>query len=325
MRDLSGSPVKLAQATTTLEAHADRVNAQQARLIAVRRLLLLGRLRECAIALDALDPTSLTPPLLAVSELAKAELALRSLHTQTAKAALSRARTAAVAAGIVVLQAEVDAASTALTRPAARQVIAGREHALRLHEVEALLNSGVLVVDACRHGIRVGTQWRSLARRPVLFALARALAEAWPNAVDRQALITTVFRTRHSDESHRVRLRVEIGRLRSLIAPLTGIAAVADGYMFAPSGTPEVSLLLPPIEGDQASLSALLGDGEAWSSSALALALGVSQRQVQRALIALQAAGTVRSIGRARSQRWLAQPYSGFATNLLLPATLAVD
>jgi DNA-binding transcriptional MocR family regulator len=67
---------------------------------------------------------------------------------------------------------------------------------------------------------------------------------------------------------------------------------------------------------------AFLADGESWSSSALALALGASQRTVQRALVELEAGGKVRSIARARAQRWLAPPLAGFTTILLLPAAL---
>jgi hypothetical protein len=228
-------------------------------------------------------------------------------------------------AGIAMLLAEVDEADAALGRPAARLVSAGREHVLRLHEVEELLRSDVLVVDACRHGIRGGTELIPLARRPVLFALARELAAAWPGVVDRQTLITRVFRTRFADESHRARLRVEIARLRALIAPLGGVEARSRGYALTARGEREVVLLLPPIDGERGSLLALLSDGEAWSSSALALALGVSQREIQRALIECENAGQVRSIGRARAQRWLAQTISGFATHLLLPGAITLD
>ncbi len=64
---------------------------------------------------------------------------------------------------------------------------------------------------------------------------------------------------------------------------------------------------------------ALLADGEAWSTSALGLALGSSQRTVQRALRDLESAGQVRTLGHGRSQRWLSAPVAGFATTLLLP------
>jgi hypothetical protein len=323
MRELGGSPRTLAAAATTLEARGDRANALQAQLIAVRRLVLLGRLDAAATALARLDLREQPAALRSVGELAAAELALRSLRTATAQAALVRAHTAAQEARIHALLAEVAEARAALDRPAARRVEAGREEPLRLAEVEALFDSGALVLDACRHGLRSGATWLPLARRPVLFALARALAEAWPADVERGALIAHAFRTRRPDDTHRARLRVEIGRLRALIASLAGIDASADGFALTPRATRNVVVLLPPIEGDSAALLALLADGAAWSTSALALALDASQRSVQRALVELEAAGRVRSIGRARAQRWLAPPLAGFTTNLLLPAALA--
>jgi len=322
MRDLRGSPRTLADASATLEAHADRANALQARLIAVRRLLLLGRLGEAASALTRLDARGLPPSLLAVAELVAAEVALRSLRTAPAQAALARAQEAAERARVPALLAEVAEARAALDRPAARRVHAGHEQPLRLDEVEALLASGALVVDACRRGLRAGATWRPLARRPVLFALGRALAEAWPGDVDRHTLIARAFSARRPNESHRARLRVEIGRLRALAAPLARIEASARGFALTPRGEGAVVVLVPPIDGDQASMLALLADGAAWSTSALALALGASQRTVQRALVELEAAGRVRSIGRARARRWLSPPLAGFTTILLLPAAL---
>ena len=342
MRDLGGSPRTLAAASATLEARADRANALQARLIAVRRLLLLGRVAQAESSLALVDARGLSPSLQAVAELAAAEVALRSLRTAAAQAALARAHEAAQRARVPALLAEVAEARAALDRPAARSLRAGRERALRLDEVEALLASGALVVDGCRHGVRAGANWLPLARRPMLLALARALAEAWPGDVDRNALIAHAFRTRRPDETHRARLRVEIGRLRAIVAPLARIEASERGFALVPGNQrgsalvpqdklsvspmpqdePAVVVLLPPIDGDQASLLALLADGAAWSTSALALALGASQRTVQRALVELEAAARVRSIGRARAQRWLAPPLAGFTTILLLPAAL---
>jgi tetratricopeptide (TPR) repeat protein len=322
MRDLTGAPRTLAAAAVTLEARGDRANALQARLIAVRRLLLLGRLDEAASALDPLDARDLPPSLLAVAELAAAEVALRSLRTAPARVALARAHEAAERARVPALVAEVAEARAALDRPAARRIRAGHEHLLRLDEVEALLTSGALVVDACRHGVRADATWRPLARRPVLFALLRALAEAWPTDVDRNGLIAHAFRTRRPNETDRARLRVEIGRLRTLVAPLAQIEASERGFVLTPRGERAVVVLVPPIDGEQASLLALLGDGAAWSTSALALGLGASQRTVQRALGELETGGRVRSIGRARAQRWLSPPLAAFTTILLLPAAL---
>nr|WP_316640496.1 helix-turn-helix domain-containing protein [uncultured Roseateles sp.] len=325
MRDLGGSPRALAAAVLTLEAHADHTNALHARLVAVRRLLLLGRLAEAAASLAPLDAHRLPPSLAAVAELSSAELALRSLRTGVAREALARAQEAAQRAQVPALLAEVVEARAALDRPAARRLSAGGEQMLRLDEVEALLKSDALVVDACRRGLGIGSAWQPLARRPVLFTLARALAEAWPGDVDREALIASAFRTQRPDETHRARLRVEIGRLRKLVAALAGIAATARGFVLQAHEGRDVALLVPPIEGEQASLLALLSDGAAWSTSALALALGASQRTVQRALAELEAAGQARSLGRARAQRWLAPPLTGFTTILLLPAALPIE
>ena len=322
MRDLEGAPRALAAALATLEARADLVNALHGRLTAARRLLLLGRLDEAAAALVRLDTRGLPPLPAAVAELIAAELALRSLRIGSARNALARARDAAVRARIPALLAEVKEARDALERPAARHLVAGREQALRLDEVEAIHASGALVVDACRRGLRAGAVWVPLANRPILFALARTLAEAWPGDVDRQVLIANAFRARRPDESHRARLRVEIGRLRTLVTGLAHIDATARGFILRPHRARNVVVLAPPIDGDEASLLALLSDGAAWSTSALALALGASQRTVQRALVELEVTGRVRSIGRGRSRRWLSFPLTGFTTTLLLPTVL---
>jgi len=322
MRDFAGPPRSLTSASDTLDAHGDRANALQARLIALRRLLLIGRLDEAAAALAHLDARGSPPSLAVVAELAAAELALRSLRIGPARDALTRAHEAADRARVPALLAEVAEARAALDRPAARRLFPGGELALRLDEVAELLNSGALVLDACRRGLRSGSKWLPLARRPVLFVLARALAEAWPGDVDRQALIACAFRTRRPDESHRARLRVEMGRLRALAAALARIEATERGFVLKPRRARDVVVLAPPIDGDQASLVALLSDGAAWSTSALALALGTSQRTVQRALVALEADGRVRSIGNARARRWLSPPLTGFTTILLLPSAL---
>jgi hypothetical protein len=322
MRDLGGSPRALATAAATLEARADRANALHARLIAVRRLVLLGRLDDAAAALARLDAGGGPPSLVAVAELTAAELALRSLRTDDALAALAHAHDAADRARVPALLAEVAEARSALDRPAARRFFASGAQALRLDQVAALLATDALVVDACRRGLSAGAVWLPLARRPVLFALARALAEAWPSDVDRKALIEFAFRTRRPDETHRARLRVEVGRLRALVATLARIEATPSGFALQPRDARDVVVLAPPIDGDQASLVALLSDGAAWSTSALALALGASQRTVQRALVELEGAGRVRAIGRARAQRWLSPPLTGFTTILLLPTAL---
>ncbi|MBS0344560.1 MAG: HTH domain-containing protein [Proteobacteria bacterium] len=325
MRDLGGSPRALVSASATLQAGGDRVNAVQARLIAARRSLLLGRLDEAASLLGGLESQGLPPVLAAVAELSAAELALRLLQTQAARTALQRARQAANRAQVPSLLAEVADACAAFDRPAAHRLDKDGEQVLRLDEVQALLASDALVVDACRHGLRSGGEWVPLARRPVLFTLARELAAAWPDDVAREDLIASAFRTRRPDETHRARLRVEMGRLRALAAPMADVDATARGFVLKPRHARQVALLAPPIDGEQGALVALLSDGAAWSTSALAQALGASQRTVQRALAELEADGRVRSIGQARARRWLAPPLAEFTTILLLPAALQLD
>ena len=324
MRDFRGSTHALSAAAATLEAQGDRANALQARLIAARRLLLLGRLQEAAELLEHSDTQGLPPVLAAVAELTAAELAWRSLRVEVARNALGRAQQAAERARVPALLAEVALAQDALDRPAARRLSLGTEQPLRLDEVSALLASDALVVDACRRALGGGVEWHSLARRPILFTLARALAEAWPGDVDRQTLIEKAFRTRRPDETHRARLRVEVGRLRALVPTLARIEATSRGFALRPCEDRAVVVLAPPIDGEQASVVALLSDGAAWSTSALALALGASQRTVQRALTELEATGRVRAIGQARARRWQAPPLTEFTTILLLPAVLPI-
>jgi hypothetical protein len=250
---------------------------------------------------------------------------MRRLRTKAARAALARADRAARDARIPALTAEVESASLVLNTPAARLISSGEERLLLLEEVETLLASQALVVDACRHVVRDARTLVSLARRPVLFALARALGEAWPGDVPRDALVARAFGGRLADESHRARLRVEVGRLRTVLRTLARVSATKRGFALAPRRAREVVVLAPPVEDEHAAVLALLVDGESWSSSALALALGASQRTVQRALDSLAAAGKVQSCGRGRARRWITPPVPGFTTTLLLRAPLPSD
>ena len=324
-RDLGWPAKALDAARATLEAHGDRVNAAHARHLEVRRLLLIGRLDEAERTLAELDPAPFPPASRAAHELVVAGIAMRCLRTKTARAALARAERAAREADIPALTAEVESASLALNTPAARLVARGEERLLLLADVEALLASKALVVDACRHVVRDARTVVSLARRPVLFALARALGEAWPGDVPREMLVARVFRAKRADESHRARLRVEIGRLRTVLRTLAGVSATKRGFALAPRRAREVVVLARPVEEQHAAVLAFLADGESWSSSALALAVDASQRTVQRALDTLAAAGKVHSFGRGRARRWMTPPVPGFTTTLLLPAPLPVD
>ncbi len=324
-RDLGWPARALDAARATLEEHGDRINAAHARYLDVRRLLLIGRLDEAERMLADLDPTPLPPASRAAHELVVAGIAMRRIRTKAACAALARAEQAARQARIPALTAEVESASLVLNTPAARLIASGKERLLLLEEVEALLASKALVVDACRHVVREARTIVSLARRPVLFALARALGEAWPQDVPRDLLLTRAFGAKLADESHRARLRVEVGRLRRVLRPLARVSATKRGFALAPRGVREVVVLARPIDEEHGAVLAFLADGESWSSSALALALATSQRTVQRALDSLATAGKVQSFGLGRARRWLTPPVPGFTTTLLLPAPLPSD
>jgi hypothetical protein len=322
-RDL-GWPVKaLDAARATLDEHGDRVNAAHARYLEVRRLVLIGRVDEAERALAELDPSPLPPASRAAHELVVAGIAMRRLQTKVARAALARAERAARDAGIPALRAEVDSAVVLLNAPAARLIRRGEERPLLLDEVEDLLASNALVVDACRHVVRDARTIVPLATRPVLFSLARALGEAWPGDVARETLIARAFDSRFTNESHRARLRVEVGRLRAELRLVADVSATKRGFILAPRRSSEIVVLAPPVDDEHAAVLALLADGESWSSSALALALGAGQRTVQRALDALAATGKVQSVGRGRALRWMTPPMPGFPTSLLLAVPLA--
>jgi DNA-binding transcriptional ArsR family regulator len=322
-RDL-GWPAKVLEAArATLEEHGDRVNAAYARYLEARRLLLIGRLDEAEGMLADLDPTPFPPALRTAHELVVAGIAMRRLRTKAARAALARAECAARQARIPALTAEVESASLVPNTPAARLIARGEERLLLPEEVEALLASKTLVVDACRHVVRDARIVVSLTRRPVLFALARALGEAWPGDVPRNLLLGRAFGAKLADESHRTRLRVEVGRLRRVLRTLAGVSATKQGFALAPRRAREVVVLAPPVDEERAAVLAFLADGESWSSSALALALGASQRTAQRALASLAAAGKVQSFGRGRARRWMTPPVPGFTMTLLLPRSTA--
>ena len=324
-RELKWSAKSLEAARIVLEEHGDHANAAQARYVEVRRLVLIGRLDEADKMLAALDPAGLPPAVRVVHELAIAGVGMRRLRIRVARDALTEAQQAARQAGIPALTAEVASAARLLATPAARVITDGKDRLLRLEDVEALHLSGTLIVDACRLVVRDATTAVSLARRPVLFALARALGEAWPLDVSRNALVARAFRGKRADDSYRARLRVEVGRLRRELRKLARVSATQRGFALAPRKASAIVVLAPPVEDANAAVLACLADGESWSSSALALALGTGQRTMQRSLEALAAAGKVQAFGRGRARRWVTPPPPGFTTTLLLPAPLPGD
>jgi hypothetical protein len=326
-RDLAWPTKALDDARVVLEAHGDWVNAVHARQLEIRRLVLMGRLDDAERLFDALTgagfpPRHLPAALVAAHQLMAFGIAIRRVRTKDARIALERAQLSAATAAIPALIAEAKSAAQALNAPAARRISQGKSRPLFLHEIETLLATKTLIVDACRYLVRDKATGISLARRPVLFALLRELAEAWPRDAPREALIARVFRTKQGDESHRVRLRVEMGRLRTAVKTVASISATSEGFVLAPRRSAKVVVLAQLVESEHAALLALLTDGESWSSSSLALALGTSQRSVQRALDSLLSEAKVRSLGHGRARRWMSPPLPGFATTLLLPTPL---
>lgn len=321
-RDLAWPTKMLATARATLEARGDRANAAHAHYLEIRRLLLLGQLDAAEQAMAGLDPSPLPPALRTAHELATAGLAMRRIHAKAARAALARAQQAARVADIPALTAEVESAARMLDAPAARWIARGEDRFVTLDEVEGLLASKALVVDACRYVVRHASNAVALTKRPVLFTLARVLGEAWPEDVPRDVLVARAFRLKLADESHRARLRVEIGRLRKTLRQLADIRATQRGFALVPRHARSIAVLARPVEEKHAAVLALLADGESWSSSALALALGTSQRNTQRALDALAREGKLQALGHGRARRWMTPPMPGFTTILLLPAPL---
>ncbi len=321
-RDLGWTLKPLDAAYRVLQRYEDHTNAAHARYLKARYLLLIGRLDEAERLIAAFDPAPLPPSSRASFELVNAGIAIRRLRIQAARTALGRAISIARQTRISSLEAEVESAARRLDVPAARIIARNQQKLLRLEDVETLLASNALVIDACRRGIAHSGKLIPLQTRPVLFALAHTLAEASPGDASRAALLVGAFGAKQVDESHRARLRVEISRLRKVLGAIASIEATSAGFALHPCGARDLVVLAPLTNEPNAQVLALLGDGESWSSSALALALGASQRTVQRALEELLADDKVQAVGRARARRWMAPPVPGFPTSLLLPVAL---
>ena len=324
-RDLGWPAKALDAARATLEAHGDRVNAAHARYLEVRRLLLIGRLDEAEHALADRDPACFPPALKAAHELVVAGIAMRRLRTKTARDALARAEHAARHADIPALTAEVESASLALNTPAARLIGRGDERLLLLEDVEALLASKALVVDACRYVVRDARTAVSLATRPVLFALARSMGEAWPGDVPRSTLVARAFRAKHADESHRARLRVEIGRLRMELRTLADVSATKRGFALVARRAPEIVVLARPVEEQHAAVLAFLADGEFVVELRPGARAG-GQPAHRAAGTRLACCSRQGAVVRSRASASLDDPTpAGFTTTLLLPAPLPGD
>jgi tetratricopeptide (TPR) repeat protein len=319
-RDLGAARTGFERAIPLLESAGDHGNAWFCRLQLARRLVLLGRLRDAGVALSQLRRRGLPPPRHALAELLAADVAVRRARPDDARVALDRALAAARASGIPALMADVRRALDDLEAPVGRLFERGAERLVTLRDVARVTASPDVLVDTCRREIRQGATTVSLFRRPVLLAIAATLGESWPGAAARETLIRRAFGRLRPTESVRVRLRVEVGRLRRALAPISEVNATTGGFVLAPRAGRAVRVLHPPTDGNAGLLLALLSGGEPWSTKSLAEALGTSTRTVQRTLLDLETNGKVRGIGSGRARRWAAAGLPGFATSLLLVA-----
>jgi hypothetical protein len=290
LRDFAGEQ-RLEDAVRLLARRADVANAALGRLIQVRRRVWLGQVEEAETTLARLSLSGAPPRFVALASLIGADIAIKRAQASAAEQALLRAHAAAREAHIPALLAEVEEARRRLAAPVARLVDAQGTRLVRLAELEGLSDSNQLLLDTCRRELRWGRQLTSLVTRPLLLELLTALAERAPQGVERDALIARVFGAKRSNDSHRVRLRVEVGRLRRLVEKHAELVATAEGYALLPRAGRRLVRLLPVDDAEGSALWALLQGGEAWATSALAAALGKSQRAVQRALAELEAAG----------------------------------
>jgi hypothetical protein len=232
-RDLGGS-AKRARCRASEARGARRPRERRSRrLLEIRRLLLTGRIEEAERSSPGSTPRPCLPRRGPPASSPSRGIAIRRLRTKTARAALVRAERAASHAGIPRWRPEVESAFRILETPAARRITNGAERGLLLGEVESLLASRSVVVDACRRAVRRGSRLVPLARRPVLFALARALAEAWPKDVARDELVARAFEWGTADDSYRLRLRVELARLRRQLRDIAGVTATKRGFVLA--------------------------------------------------------------------------------------------
>lgn len=315
-----GDPAQAARAARTsadeLARLGDDRNAAMQRLVAARAEVLLGRLGEARRVVGDVLASRLPPDVRAIASLAEAEIATRALAATDATAALARARTALEGAPNPLLSRELAAREAELSSSVARIEQAGAARDADLFAIEEAGRGDLFLVDACRRIAIAGRARVPLAKRPVLFMLLVDLARAAPASVSRDALAAHAFEARKINESHRGRLRVEIGRLRKVLEGL-GAEPVAtpDGYSLH-SRRP-VALLVPRDEDDASRVAILLGDGASWSAQQIAESAGISKRTAQRALSELVDSGRALRTGGGRNVRYT-RPGAPIASRMLL-------
>jgi tetratricopeptide (TPR) repeat protein len=316
LRDTKAALRRLETALDAFQVSRDRDNTVFTRLQLARLFLLTGKLDECERALKRADVTRAAPSRRALHAMLRADLALRRSRIGEARIAFREAYRAARSARILPLLAEIERAQQALDSPVATLSTNSQERTLTRAELCTRSDRNELLIDAARKRIQSGDAAVELRSRPVLFALLLTLAERFPAGAARGELITNAFGMKRGSDSLRARLRVELARLRRLLRPFASIEATDLGFRLRTEA--RVAVVKPLKSGPDDAVLALLVDGEAWPTSALATALGTSQRSVQRSLNALSARGAVRAFGRGRMQRWRLALASDSATSLLL-------
>lgn len=293
----------------------DRTNAAMQELVVARAEVLLGRLGDARRRVDALLAGELDEDVRGVTVLASAEIAVRELAPTRATARLAEITTTNA-----LLRRTVAAFSAELTRPVARLVENGVESAADSFAIERAANGDSLFVDACRRYAIAGRAMVRFETKPVLFALLRTLARAWPASVPRDVLATAAFEVKRPNASHRARTRVEIGRLRKALAGIAEPVATKDGYVL--DSVRPVALLLPTSGDADASIALLLGDGAAWTARAIAEHANVSKRTALRALASLVENGRAMRVANGNVIRYLAAG-PAIASRLLLLGLVA--
>jgi len=233
-RELSVAVTALAEAADELESLGDHANTAWMFLTLARLLVLLGD-RDAAdrafVRAESNAAQSRSQVVRAMLELARAEARQRSFRAREAEAALSRA--AEIAVDHPILAREIARQKASLSAPAARLLEQDRETILDAFALEALYRADdAFIVDALRWTVMIDGDVIELSRRPVLFELLRVLARASPGPASGDALIAAAFAAQVINESHRARLRVELGRLRRVVGP---IVASRGGWSWSPS------------------------------------------------------------------------------------------
>jgi tetratricopeptide (TPR) repeat protein len=313
--DLRWSAEPVARAVAELQAAGDARNAAYLQLVAARAALRLGRPADAERLLRDARFARAAPLERAFAELVRVELAAKRGDPDLLTSSLASAVAAAQRAAIPALISEVARIRDQYEGPSVVITSRGKARTASFSEVCVLRRSADVVIDGRGREVRSSGECVPFARRPVLFEVLRVLAEAWPGTVPRDALIARAFGARRPNESHRIRLRVEVGRLRKVVPPRLGVVALGPGYALSAAG--EVILVMPLEESSASRLLSLLQGGDSWSTSSLALALDVSERTVQRSLGELQSAGKVGSTGNGRRRRWVR--LCEIPTDLLLP------